>query len=209
MENKIDISNFLIEIDEIDSGGEVFLTDFTPVLVGIRHRLPSARMIKLTHPDIKAVLKPFAITFTYKINQIAKYVQSIKVFKNGNSRSTKVPILLVDLPPLEQWKHFKMQFYEWIDKCYRNKMIISEYHCFPEFTQGNLIHVHALVYHDPEGWATARAHLMASLWCKVSGSRMIAQVKHNGFKNDYAFALCNDVEAWTKYITKEQANENH
>jgi len=200
----MDISNFLIQFDEQDSEGEVVLTDFTPVLVATRHKLPGSRLIKLIDSEYRKVLTPFAITFTYKINQVARYETAIKVFKNGNSRTTKVPILLVDLPPLEQWKHFKKQFYEWTDKCYRNNVNIAEWQCYPEFTGSNLIHVHALIYHLAEGWATARAHLMATLWCKISGSRMVAQVKHNNRGNDYAFAVCHDVKAWTTYITKEQ-----
>lgn len=207
---EIDLSkNFLIQFNEDNNIGDgVALTDSIPVLVGTRHRLPSTNLIKLILPEIRQKLKPFACTFTYSINKVAEKKPQVTVFKNGNSRTKLIDILLVNYDPLKQWLYFKQDFYKFCDKFNRLGFSLNEYHCYPEFTQQGLIHVHALLYHDCEGWGTARAQLMATTWCKVSGSRMVAQVKNNGHGNDYSFAQCNNVVSWLTYIRKEQQTHN-
>jgi len=203
----METKNFIIQFNEdqeLAHWDGVVLTDSIPVCVGTRHRLPTTNLIKLIDPEIRKSLRPFACTFTYNVNKVAEKKPEVKVFKNGNSRTKLIDCLLVNYDPLKQWQFFKKDFYTFCDKFNRAGYSVPEYHLYPEFTAQGLIHVHALMYHDCQGWPAARAHLMASTWCKVSGARMVAQVKSNGHGNDYAFAVCNDVIKWLQYIRKEQ-----
>ena len=204
---EIDLSkNFLtIQFNENNNiVGEVALTDFTPVLLATRHRLPSTSLIKCPGLGRQLELKPFACTFTYANTKVVDKKPQTHVYKNGNSRTRYVDILLINLDPLQQWNQFKKDYYCFIDKFNRLGFHIMEYELYPEFTAQGLIHVHGLLWHDSEGWTPARAHLMAATWCKVSGARMVAQIKSNGHGHDYSFAQCNDIKAWHKYIKKEQ-----
>lgn len=139
------------------------------------------------HSDILKDCHPFALTFTFNAE-----------FMRNKS-------------PLEQWGIFEKKFEEWKALFLRRAVALQNdryfiaYEVYPELTKNNTLHAHGLFYYN-SGYPNI-ANIMAKAWVdktrKDCGTSLTAMKKKTPKGYDYAFAKCNNVESWRKYITKE------
>lgn len=207
--NKIIIDDF--DNEDFSFNGRELLDRLTPAtadstgdMQGDNNPLAGDRFVRLI--EIPKDWAPMAITFTFSTDHVYKTVSQTTYKKNGAAMVKKVNLLLIDADPENQWKYFKNIFQNgFCDKVYKkHNFCINNWQLYPEFIKAGLLHVHALIYIDAQGWAVARAHAMAEIWVKLTKGHMKSLVKTTFGKHaDYAFAPCNNVDSWIDYISKE------
>lgn len=156
-------------------------------------------------------VKGHAATFTYPIEHVIKTVKETRWLKNGREIQTKKYLYLKDIPQKEQFYYFKDMFNKMNERLYKKfNFFIIGFELYPEFTKAGLIHIHGMLWFQPEGWAIGRCHAIASEWVRLTKGTLRALMKHNANgTTDYAIAPCQDIEAWMQYAKKESKNKNN
>jgi len=195
----------MIFIDEIDSSNSSVssLTDRTREMDLSYNPLSGHHITQLGY-DLSEC-DAFACTFTFNTNTVFKKVQEISYYKNGKPKKSLKEILLINIEPELQWDYMKSQILGWRMKLSsKYKITFRQFEIYPEFTKNGLIHAHGLMYSDSKGYASGYSLMMASVWSSINKLDLRAtwSINFQG-KKDYAFAICNNVEKWYDYITKE------
>jgi hypothetical protein len=130
---------------------------------------------------------PYAVTFTF----------------NSKCVTQSVP---------RQWSEFTHLYTLWMKRfmrrmiCTNDTRVIGAYEVYPELTHRGVLHAHGLIWFT-SNYFEATGATMTKAWVELTkkmGASMTAMKKKNdkgGY--DYAFAKCNNVDKWRKYITKE------
>lgn len=146
---------------------------------------------------------PYALTFTFNTDH--------KIYKSYGEE----PVLLIDQSPSIQMMYFKKKFMAWLSDIKTNLLTTSRsiripaYEVYTEFTKQGLIHAHGLLYLN-NNYHSGVSNTMSSVWCNINiGVQRKSMTSYKkGKYADKAFDKCSDVLKWTKYITKEQSEDD-
>lgn len=200
------MNNLTITFDDMESIN--LNTDFrNALLTDVSENRPGGtdycfQTENILHEPDKVV--PFACNFNIPLDHCKNITHNKLSKKTGTLRPVVQKVYTKDLLKPFQWATMKELLTKWMNNLNKQGWHISKTKIYGEFTSNGLIHAHGLVYIvSSRAYSIGISAIISKEWIKITKGSMNSLSKMNvQGKYDYAFAACNDVNAFLKYASK-------